>query len=63
LNFIHIQYVREVFSRFGWKRRILSEWGGKADFYAMPNMNNGRLKFFRRPCVEIGMHGLEWDLR
>ena len=31
-----IQYVCEGFSRFGWKCRILSEWGGKADFYAMP---------------------------
>ena len=31
-----IQYVCEGFRRFGWKCRILSEWGGKADFYAMP---------------------------
>ncbi|HFC8455450.1 TPA: hypothetical protein ACFP37_001102 [Neisseria subflava] len=42
-----------VFCRNGAVKRILCH----------ANMNNGRLKFFRRPCVEIGTYGLERDLR
>ena len=37
--------------------------GRRSGFLCHANMNNGRLKFFRRPCVEIGTHGLERDLR